>query len=265
MAGFRYARHAAFGGGGFGLLGAAGYGLLHAEKRLARRAIPAGISAPLADGEYGDPAAAKSLRLAMLGDSSACGVGCADPAETPGALLATALGERGYRVHLDVLAVSGSRSMDLEPQVSRALLTPPDVAVISVGANDVIHLIKPDHAVPHLRDAIRRLRAAGVSVVVGTCPDLGVIRPVPQPLRAFGGHLSHRMARAQARATRAEGGVPVHLAARLRRLFHQRPADMFCHDRFHPSPTGYHEMMMALLPDVLTAIGRQESDDALAT
>lgn len=250
----RYVRHALFGGGGFGLLGAAGVGLLYGEVHLARRAIPSLGSAPLPDGRYGTEHSGPPLRVAMIGDSSAAGVGCELPSETPGAQLATALAARGHRIALDVLAVSGSRSVDLEPQVSRCLLDPPHVAVVSVGANDVINFIKPRDAVPHLVDAVRRLQEAGVAVVVATCPDLGMIRPVPQPLRALGRHLSRRMARAQVRATLCEGAVPIDTGDLIGPLFAERAAEMFCHDRFHPSAAGYRELTQLLLHAVLAAI-----------
>ncbi|MFL6139424.1 MAG: SGNH/GDSL hydrolase family protein [Frankiaceae bacterium] len=250
----RLRRHALFGGGGFGLLGAAGLGLLYGEVHLARRAIPSFGSAPSADGRYGSERDGHPLRLAMIGDSSAAGVGCELPSETPGAQLAAALVERGHHVELDVLAVSGSRSCDLEPQVSRCLLDPPDIAVVSVGANDVIGFIKPRDAVPHLIDAVRRLQAAGVVVVVATCPDLGVIRPVPQPLRALGRHWSRRMARAQVRATLAEGAMPLDTGDLIGTLFAERAAEMFCHDRFHPSAAGYRELTRVLLHAVLAAV-----------
>jgi lysophospholipase L1-like esterase len=249
-----YARHALFGGGGFGLLGAAGFGLLYGEVHLARRAIPSLGAAPLADGEYGVANPGPVLRVAMLGDSSAAGVGCELPSETPGAHLANSLADLGFHVTLDVLAVSGSRSADLEPQVSRCLLNPPHVAVVSIGANDVIKFVKPQDAVPHLVDAIRRLQEADVDVVVATCPDLGMIRPVPQPLRALGRHLSRRMARAQVRAALREGAVPLDTADLIGPMFAERASEMFCGDRFHPSAAGYREISRVLLHGVLAAL-----------
>ena len=47
-------------------------------------------------------------------------------------------------------------------------------------------------------EAIARLRERGTAVVVGTCPDLGALRPVPQPLRALGSRASRQLAAAQA-------------------------------------------------------------------
>ena len=60
---------------------------------------------------------------------------------------------------------------------------PPDAAVIMIGANDITALngIKP--SARRLGAAVQRLRASGAVVVVGTCPDFGVITAIPQPLR----------------------------------------------------------------------------------
>lgn len=253
MSRLRYWRHLLFGGGGLGLAGAAGFGLLYGEMHLARRAIPAPTGAPDAAGVYGadDPGGpGTTVRLAMLGDSSASGVGCELREETPGAQLASLLADRGYRVTLDVLAVSGSTSADLEPQVSRCLLTPPDLAVVCIGANDITHFVPVEQAVLLLGDAVRRLRVAGVRVVVATCPDLGAVRPVPQPLRWVGHQLSKRMARTQAEVVAATGGVPVDVGGQLGRVFAARSAELFCNDRFHPSAEGYREVVGALLPAV---------------
>ncbi|MDQ6650624.1 MAG: SGNH/GDSL hydrolase family protein [Actinomycetota bacterium] len=252
-----FARGAAYGGGGAGLLGAVGAGLLWSEAKLARHTVrPPETGAPLPAAEYGLPGAKPGppLRVAVLGDSSAAGMGCAFPDETPGALLATSLAESGRLVELDVLAVVGSRSADLEPQVARALLNPPHVAVISIGANDVTHLVPSRQAVAELSSAVARLRTAGVGVVVGTCPDLSTVRPLAQPLRWLAGRRSKEMAAAQTVAVVAAGGVPVALAELLGPRFRAEPA-LFCSDRFHPSPAGYRLLADALLPAVAAAAG----------
>lgn len=250
----RYGRHVLLGGGGFGLLGAAGFGVFWQEVRLTRRAIPRIGHAPLPPGEYGAEHAGPPLRLAMLGDSSAAGVGCEDALDTPGAQLAQALADRGRRVLLDVLAVSGSLSKDLDPQVSRCLVTAPDVAVICIGANDVVNFVHPDRAVPHLVDAVARLHEAGVAVVVATCPDFGALGWLPQPLGEYARRVSRRMARAQLRAVLAEGAVPVEVGNLLGPVFAARAAEMFSHDRFHPSPAGYREAARLFLYGVLAAL-----------
>ncbi|MEV1144365.1 GDSL-type esterase/lipase family protein, partial [Micromonospora sp. NPDC049799] len=121
-------------------------------------------------------AGAPPLRLVLLGDSSALGVGVDRLDDTIGGQLANLLAEgpTGRQVHLSSVGVSGSRSTDLATQVARALLGErPDVAVILIGANDATTLRRPADAAAYLGAAVHRLREARVEVVVGTCPDLG--------------------------------------------------------------------------------------------
>ena len=53
----------------------------------------------------------------------------------------------------------------------------------------------------------------GREVVVGTCPDLGALQPVPQPLRELGRQASRRLAFAQREVVVRNGGYAVSLAA----------------------------------------------------
>ena len=130
---------------------------------------------------------------------------------------------------------------DLELQLANALdqVPRPHVAVIMVGANDVTHRIDKAVAVRHLETAVRALRALGTEVVVGTCPDLGTIEPIPQPLRLIGPPLVSRdLAAAQTVAVVEAGGRTVSLGDLLGPEFAERPHEMFSADRFHPSPAG---------------------------
>ncbi|MGL5442651.1 MAG: SGNH/GDSL hydrolase family protein, partial [[Mycobacterium] stephanolepidis] len=106
-----------------------------------------------------------------------------------------------------------------------------------------------------LGDAIRRLRMAGSAVVVGTCPDFGVITAIPQPLRAVVRSRGLRLAHFQAAAVRASGGVPVPLADLLSPEFLQAPEEMFADDHYHPSAAGYALAARLLLPAVAHALG----------
>ena len=229
-------------------------GLLAAQAFEARRRIgPRTTTAPYADGRYGS-GPGTSIRLAVLGDSGAAGLGAERPDETMGAILAAALAEvSGRTVTLSNHAVIGAQTVDLDPQIDRALWTRPHVAVIMVGANDVTHLIPRALSARRLRRAIRRLREAGIEVVMATCPDLGTVKPVPQPLRTVMRRASRKLAHAQAQATWAEGGRVVSLGSRLGPEFDDRPDVMFAEDRFHPSTEGYAAAAQALLPEVIAA------------
>jgi lysophospholipase L1-like esterase len=95
-------------------------------------------------------------------------------------------------------------------------------------------------------------------VVVGTCPDLRAIRPVPQPLRSIGSRLSRQLAAAQANGAVAGGAHAVSLAHVVGPMFVEEPDEMFSVDRFHPSALGYRRTAEALLPSMLTALGMRD-------
>jgi lysophospholipase L1-like esterase len=200
-------------------------------------------------------AGAPPVRLVLLGDSSALGVGVEAFEETIGGQLAHLLAEgpNGRRVHLSSVGVAGSRSTDLATQVARALLGErPDVAVVLIGANDATALRRPADVAAYLGAAVRRLREAGVEVVVGTCPDLGAVRAVAPPLRQVIAWSGRRVARAQTVAVLDAGGTVVDLGAETGPVF-RADAGTLCHDGFHPSADGYRVWAHALLPAVAAA------------
>lgn len=195
------------------------------------------------------------LRLVLLGDSTALGVGVERVADTVGGQLAALLAEgaAGRRVELSSVAVAGSRSPDLATQVARALVgARPDIAVILIGTNDVTHLASVSESADHLGTAVRRLRDAGIAVVVGTTPDFGALRVFAPPLRHFYGWHGRRLARTQASAARSAGAAVVDLGTQTGAVF-RADAGTLCHDRFHPSADGYRVWAHALLPAVLEA------------
>ncbi|MFD5585340.1 SGNH/GDSL hydrolase family protein [Streptomyces sp. NPDC058733] len=259
----RIAAGAAYGGGGIGIAGAALVGLLVAEAQLARRHVGNGTTnhVPNAEGLYGlsyDTPGEPPLRLLMLGDSTAAGQGVHRAGQTPGALLASGLAAVAERpVQLRNVALPGARSDDLERQVRLALAGPgpvPDICVIMIGANDVTHRMPPTRSVRYLSAAVRRLRTAGAEVVVGTCPDLGTIEPVQQPLRWLARRASRQLAAAQTIGVVEQGGRTVSLGDLLGPEFAANPRELFGPDSYHPSAEGYATAAMAVLPTVCAAL-----------
>jgi lysophospholipase L1-like esterase len=252
----RVATAAAYGGGGVGLLGGSFYGLLRAQAAWARRAIgPRQPDPPDSTGVYGLGLEGEPVDLAVLGDSAACGYGMPEPTNTPGAMLAAGLAEIAERpVRVGVHAVVGAKSRDLDSQIDQ-LEAAPDVALVIIGANDVTHSVRPSESVRLLAEAVRRLRAMGAEVVVGTCPDLGSVRPIAPPLRHVARTLSRRLAAAQTIAVVEAGGTTVSLGALLGPEFDREPGHYFGPDQFHPSLAGYQSVVAAILPSVAAALG----------
>lgn len=261
----RIATAAVYGGGGITALGGLAFGLLVVEAKLARRIIQATPTGdpPVADGLYGAHLPGEPISFAVLGDSTAAGLGVHRPDETPGALLATGLSAiAGRPVRLTNVARSGSRSEALDGQVTQALTARPDIAVIMIGANDVTARISPAVSVRHLDQAVRRLLATGCRVVVGTCPDLGSVKPLMQPLRWIAQRASRQLAAAQTIVAVERGARTVSLGDLLGREFAADPVEMFSADRYHPSARGYAAAAMALLPSIAAALGLEPEAEA---
>lgn len=240
------------------MLGGSLYGVLRLEAVVARKAIgePRETPPPDATGWYGRGRPGPAIKVALLGDSSAAGYGVDRVEDTPGAHLASGLASLAdRRVHLREFAVVGAQSRDLAGQVDRALPTDPDLAVVLIGVNDITHSVMPATSVRNLADAVHRLRDAGVEVLVGTCPDLGTIRPIPPPLKQVGRAWSRRLAAAQSIAVVEQGGRTVSLGTILGPEFDAAPAVLFGPDRFHPSGAGYRALADVLLPSALAALG----------
>lgn len=246
------------------MLGAGLYGVLRAEATLARKTIGDATEVPPdATGWYGRGRPGPALRIALLGDSSAAGYGVDGVDGTPGAQLGSAVAARANRrVHLGEYAMVGARSSDLGVQVDRALPTGPDVAVILIGANDVTHRVLPSQSVRYLEEAVRRLCAVDIEVVVGTCPDLGTIRPIAPPLKQIARTWSRRLAAAQTINVVEAGGRTVSLGSLLGAEFLAAPAVLFGPDRFHPSADGYRKMSSAMVPSILAALGFAPDNEA---
>lgn len=244
-------------GGFVGGVAVGGRGLLQRQAAVARAAIgkPLGEEALAADRtwkrKYGE-----RVDLLLVGDSVAAGLGAELPKHTLGAHLARRLAKRTQRaVRLHTAAVVGSESKDLEAQLASLPASyRPHLAVVVVGGNDVTHRVPVATSVAHLVDCVRTLRGRGAEVVVGTCPDLGALRPVPQPLRTLGSMASRQLATAQAAAVLPLGARVVPLATAVGPFFVVDPDAHFSVDRFHPSSLGYKRTAQALLPALVAAL-----------
>jgi lysophospholipase L1-like esterase len=200
------------------------------------------------------------LNMMIFGDSTATGYGCASADEVPGVRIARGLAEQtGKRVRLSTKAIVGATSKGVCGQVDAMFVAgpPPDAAVMMIGANDITALNGISQSAARLALTVRKLRARGAVVIVGTCPDLGVISAIPQPLRSLAHSRGLRLARAQAGAVRSAGGVPVPLANLLASQFRATPEQMFSADGYHPSATAYALAADQLLLALCDALGEK--------
>jgi lysophospholipase L1-like esterase len=246
--------------GGIGITALLTREVLRLQARSARGTIgkPLGEEAHLADRtykkKYGNP-----IELLLLGDSIAAGLGADKPSHTLGPQLAKRLAKRTQRsVRLHTAAHVGAETAMLRAQLAGL---PPnytaDVAVIVVGGNDVTHRVKTSTSKQQLSEAVASLRERKTHVIVGTCPDLGALAALPQPLRTLARIASRQLAEAQREAVTELGAHAVSLADVVGPFFIAQPDQMFAIDRFHPSSAGYRRTAKAVLPSVLAALGEE--------
>lgn len=243
------------------------YELLAAQARIARKVIPKPTTWPFnGDGLYLPGASAPQtwrlgmhadLELMIFGDSTAAGLGASSREELPGVLIAKGLAEEsGQSVRLSTKAIVGASSKGLWSQIEAMQITggKPDVSVILIGGNDITARNGLSASAARLGEAVQTLVDSGSKVVVGTCPDLGVVQPVPQPLRSIMHAWSLRLAALQAHQVRAAGGIPVPLSETLTPELRDRPDHFFSADQFHPNSAGYELAAAILLPPTLIAL-----------
>ena len=251
------------------------YELLAAQARIARKVIPKPTTWPFnGDGLYLPGASAPQtwrlgmqadLELMVFGDSTAAGLGASSREELPGVLIAKGLAEEsGQSVRLSTKAIVGASSKGLWSQIEAMQITggKPDVSVILIGGNDITARNGLSASASRLGEAVQTLVDSGSKVVVGTCPDLGVVQPVPQPLRSIMHAWSLRLAALQAHQVRAAGGIPVPLSETLTPELRDRPDHFFSADQFHPNSAGYELAAAILLPPTLIALEIWDEDAA---
>lgn len=263
-------------GSGAGTASWAAYRILMAQAGVARGAIGRDTSRPPeADGIYTAgcdrpqpwrPSGAVDIHLMVFGDSTAAGLGCTSCEEVPGVRIARGLAEAtGLRIRLSTKAISGATSKGLAGQVDAMFVAgpPPDAAVIFIGANDITKKHSISASAHRLGAAVARLRGAGSVVVVGTCPDLGTVVAIPQPLRTIVHNWSARLAKAQFGVTLAAGGHPVSMRD-LGPEFLTAPDRLFAEDGFHPSADGYALAAAHVLPVLTAALAQRGTESAQA-
>ena len=176
-------------------------------------------------------------RIVWLGDSTAAGVGASSSSGALPSQVADGLATAGTSV--TDLAVSGARVADvLADQVPKVAGLQPDLVLISVGANDTIHLTGRG-AFRHTYEQLLRALPPGVPVVLLGVPDMGAIPRFAQPLRAVAGWRGRNLDAEVRRVAASAGAVYADIAGPTGPPFRRHPDRYFAADDFHPSDAGY--------------------------
>jgi lysophospholipase L1-like esterase len=145
-----------------------------------------------------------------------------------------------YFVYLHALAVGGSKAADvLREQLPRALELQPDLAIVSVAANDAIRGVPPGRFRREVNEIVGRLAGRGGHVVVVGVGDIGSIPRLPQFLRWYLTQRSAQLDRISAEVAASHPrATKVDVRGDLSAAF-WNDRSMFSGDRFHASSYGH--------------------------
>lgn len=196
------------------------------------------------------------VELLALGDSGMAGTGVERPTDTLPAQIATRVASRtGRPVHVVSRARPGARTREVLLEQLAGQPGAPDVVVLLVGTNDVIHLTRGSRLAGDTLDLFARLHRLGAPVVMSCLPEFRAMRAVPRGLRfvlrvrAFLVRRMHRRAVLEV----SEDFVLVDVRATLGDEFLREP-ELMSPDHFHPSAAGYSRIAEALTPAVTAAV-----------
>lgn len=131
-----------------------------------RRTFALGLAA-LTGACAADPgrAAQKTSVVALLGDSITAGYGLR-PSESLPTVLERALADHGAPAKVLNFGVSGDTTSGGLARVGQVVEAKPDLAVVALGANDLLQGVPPARVQANLDKIVRRLQAADVDVVL---------------------------------------------------------------------------------------------------
>ena len=175
-----------------------------------------------------------SLRLLIIGDSSAAGVGVATQADALlGQITQTLCDE--FTVHYDLVAVTGARTVDALGWLPDLASDQYDVVVTAFGVNDVTKgtsLRRFLRQQAQMLDYLQSQRHAGLVIISGL-PPVKDFPALPHPLRWLLGRQAVRFDKALRQMVDQRAGC-----AGL--AFNQTlQADSMAPDGFHPGPDVY--------------------------
>jgi len=137
------------------------------------------------------------LGLLILGDSAAAGVGVATQAEALSGRLAAVLGE-SFRVCWKLTARTGLRARDAVAELEAAAPEGFDVAVTSIGVNDVTRGMGEASWIDRQARMVELLRSkcGAKHIILSSVPPMHLFPALPQPLRWYLGERAKRFNRA---------------------------------------------------------------------
>jgi lysophospholipase L1-like esterase len=204
----------------------------------ARRMRAATIELPEPEGSRAGISGAgqPTLRLLIAGDSSAVGVGAPTQEEGFALALVRSLAFRiNSSIQWQLIGQTGLTSEGVLRKLTSSIIEPADIAVVTLGANDITGEVPLEQALHHRREIADWLRRSLSvrHVIFPGLPEIQRFPAIPQPLAWYAGLHARRNNRAQARWARQQQHVHHADISGLVR------AELMANDGYHPAPAFY--------------------------
>lgn len=158
--------------------------IIIAQGRYVKKVTP---KLPEAAGERsGTAGEGQKIRLLIIGDSAAAGVGVDNQAQALTGNLVSALADC-YQVDWQLLAKSGYTTLDSLQMISEQPQQTFDIIVTSLGVNDVTGTLPASTWLTQQQDLIILLREqfSCQQILITQVPPMGLFPALPQPLRRY--------------------------------------------------------------------------------
>lgn len=213
-------------------------------------------------GRWGEGASSRPpLRLLLLGDSSAAGVGAAHQQDALSGQLGHHLrasqgGLLPHTIDWTLLARTGLRTREAHGLLGELDAQRFDVAMVALGVNDVTALQRPGRWLNDVQQLIGRLRDEwGIGRVLWSgLPPMHRFPALPQPLRAVMGRHARELDAALCTYAQSEQGVLRHVPMPAM----SRP-EWMASDGFHPGPQAYAVWGRVLAQALVQSVSRSTS------
>jgi lysophospholipase L1-like esterase len=208
-------------------------------------------------GWFGDPDD-PPLQVLALGDSSITAPGVF-PIDACWIRQLAELAAGSHRVELVSLGVGGSRASDvLERQVPAAMAHRPDIAIVSVGANDALRTTSLGSYEKDLAQVVDALLELTPHVGMAGIGDLGVIPRLPLFAQTYARVRARSFNNAIARVAAQRSLPKSETWGPLWEPFATDPDGViFTHDRFHASAHGHAIFAESMRPVMVELLRRR--------
>lgn len=178
----------------------------------------------------------KKLAVTILGDSTAVGTGASGYTKTYHYQFLERHKDK-HSFDVENKGIVGARTADLARQIES--MRQSDIAIISIGGNDVTHGTNWASVERDLAAALGTVSQRAKRVVLLTPGDLGDVLIVPYPLRKYWATKSPKLSTLATRIAAAARVMHIDIYALGGSQFRDEPYIYYATDLFHPSDAGY--------------------------